>query len=52
MGLYSGFYNNNFLSSTFGGGVRKFGTSLTFFRRVGHDNIATISHTKKISKGL
>jgi hypothetical protein len=50
--MYSGFYNNSFLSTTFGGGIRKYGTAFTLFRRVGHDNIATISHSEKLPKGL
>jgi hypothetical protein len=52
MAMYSGFYDNNFLSSTFGGGIRKYRTALTMFRRVGLDNVATISHSKKLPYGL
>ena len=44
MTMYSGFYNN-FLSSTFGGGIKKYRTALTFYRRVGVDNVLTLSHT-------
>lgn len=45
MTMYSGFYNNFFLSNTFGGGIKKHGTALTLFRRVGIDNVLTLSHT-------